>query len=431
MKKIKLGEILDVKRGTSLSGEFYAEQGERIRLTLGNFNYPAGGFKQNVSKINIYFTGEVKQEFILKKGDIITPLTEQVSGLLGETARIPEDNKYIQSGDIGLVIPYENRVDNSFVYYLISSPVVKKQLDAAAQQTKIRHTSPEKIKDCEVWLPDIKYQKSAGILLDVINKKIECNNKIIAELESMAKTIYDYWFLQFEFPNEEGKPYKSSGGKMVWNEELKREIPEEWANGTLEDLGEIVAGGTPSTNHPEYYSENGIAWITPNDLSNSNDKYITHGERDISEIGMNNSSARLMPEGTVLLTSRAPIGYLGIAANEVCTNQGFKSIVPNGKFGSEFIYYTVEKMIGYLKSLGTGSTFTEISKAVVAKVKIVIPEELIVKRFEEMVLDICAKRKIIENENKELIALRDFLLPLLMNGQVSFKSSYIEKNENL
>lgn len=166
-------------------------------------------------------------------------------------------------------------------------------------------------------------------------------------------------------------------------------------------------------------------------MSNSNDKYITHGERDISEIGMNNSSARLMPEGTVLLTSRAPIGYLGIAANEVCTNQGFKSIVPNGKFGSEFIYYTVEKMIGYLKSLGTGSTFTEISKAVVAKVKIVIPEELIVKRFEEMVLDICAKRKIIENENKELIALRDFLLPLLMNGQVSFKSSYIEKNENL
>ena len=150
MRKIKLGDILDVKRGASLSGEFYAEQGEQIRLTLGNFNYPAGGFKENTSKTNIFFTGEVKQEFILKKGDIITPLTEQVSGLLGETARIPEDNKYIQSGDVGLVIPNENLVDNSFVYYLISSPVVKKQLDAAAQQTKIRHTSPEKIKDCEV-----------------------------------------------------------------------------------------------------------------------------------------------------------------------------------------------------------------------------------------------------------------------------------------
>jgi len=187
-------------------------------------------------------------------------------------------------------------------------------------------------------------------------------------------------------------------------------------------LGEIIAGGTPSTNHPEYYSENGIAWITPNDLSNSSDKYITHGERDISEIGLSNSSARLMPKGTVLLTSRAPIGYLAIAANDVCTNQGFKSIVPNGKFGSEFIYYTVENMIVYLKSLGTGSTFTEISKTVVARVKISIPEESVVKKFEDMVSGICAKRRVMEKENQELISLRDFLLPLLMSGQIGFKN---------
>ncbi len=103
--KIKLGELLEVKRGVSLAGEFYSETGEKIRLTLGNFDYPNGGFKNNISKTDIYFTGKVKPEFILKKGDIITPLTEQVSGLLGETARIPEDNLYIQSGDIGLVVP--------------------------------------------------------------------------------------------------------------------------------------------------------------------------------------------------------------------------------------------------------------------------------------------------------------------------------------
>ena len=136
MNKVKLGQILDVKRGASLSGEYYSEKGEKIRLTLGNFNYPGGGFKENTSKIDIFFNGEVKPEFILKKGDIITPLTEQVAGLLGETARIPEDDLYIQSGDIGLVIPDESKLDRSFTYYLISSPVVKKQLGAAAQQTK-------------------------------------------------------------------------------------------------------------------------------------------------------------------------------------------------------------------------------------------------------------------------------------------------------
>lgn len=158
MEKVKLGDILDVRRGTSLSGKYYAISGDKIRLTLGNFNYPNGGFKNNTSKRDIYFTGEVDPKFVLHKGDIITPLTEQVSGLLGETAIIPTDNLYIQSGDVGLVIPDESKLHRGFAYYLISSAVVKKQLSAGAQQTKIRHTTPDAIKNCSVWLPDLEQQ---------------------------------------------------------------------------------------------------------------------------------------------------------------------------------------------------------------------------------------------------------------------------------
>lgn len=178
MEKIKLGDVLDVKRGASLSGEYYSETGDKIRLTLGNFNYPSGGFKENNSKKDIFFTGPIKEEYVLKKGDIITPLTEQVSGLLGETARIPKDNTYIQSGDIALVIPKENLLNKDFAYYLISSPIVKKQLDASSQQTKIRHTSPDAIKQCIVWLPEYKQQEAIAKLLDSINSKIETNNAI-------------------------------------------------------------------------------------------------------------------------------------------------------------------------------------------------------------------------------------------------------------
>ena len=221
MQKIKLGDVLDVKRGASLSGDYYAEEGRYVRLTLGNFNYPGGGFKVNTSKNDIYFVGPIKPEFILNEGDIITPLTEQVSGLLGETATIPESQKYIQSGDVGLVIPDESKLDKRFTYYLIASPIVKKQLGAAAQQTKIRHTSPDAIKACEAWIPEeISVQASIGKLLDSMNEKIANNNLICSNLESMAKLLYDYWFVQFDFPDENGKPYKSSGGKMVWNEEL-------------------------------------------------------------------------------------------------------------------------------------------------------------------------------------------------------------------
>ena len=150
--------------------------------------------------------------------------------------RSPEDDKYIQNGDVALIIPNEEKIDKRFAYYLISSNLVKSQLSAAAQQTKIRHTSPDKIKDCKVFIPELTEQKKIAQILDSINNKIELNNRMNEKLEAMSKRLYDYWFVQFDFPNAEGKPYKSSGGKMVYNEQLKREIPEGWEVSTLGKL---------------------------------------------------------------------------------------------------------------------------------------------------------------------------------------------------
>lgn len=178
MNKMKLGDIIDVKRGTSVAGEFYASAGPLIRLTLGNFNYPNGGFKENTSKDNIYYIGKVKNEFILNENDIITPLTEQTPGLLGETARIPVSGKYIQTGDIGLVKIKSNEICDSFIYYLLSSKLVKKQIDSAAQQTKIRHTSPNKIKECTVWIPKYCEQVKIAKMIDSVNNKINNNLRI-------------------------------------------------------------------------------------------------------------------------------------------------------------------------------------------------------------------------------------------------------------
>lgn len=425
MKRIKLGEVLDVKRGASLAGEFYSERGEKIRLTLGNFKYPGGGFKQNTSKKDIYFNGPVKPEFILNKGDIITPLTEQVAGLLGETARIPEGNLYIQSGDIGLVIPDERLLDKDFAYYLVSSPLVKKQLDAAAQQTKIRHTSPDAIKDCVSYIPELMEQKKIAKLLDAINDKVTNNNAIAVELESMAKDLYDYWFVQFDFPDENGKPYKSSGGKMVWNDELKREIPEGWENGIVSDLGTVVTGGTPSTGCAEYFakSKSGHAWATPKDLSNLNGRYFYHGEADITDAGLKNSAGNIMPKGSVLFTTRAPIGYIAITANEACTNQGFKSIVPAKKFGTEFVFQTLKMLTPQMQRVGVGSTFKEVSKDVFSHQSIVIPSVNLLKKYAVLTLDIAEKIRNTQEENVELTSLRDFLLPMLMNGQVKVKGA--------
>jgi type I restriction enzyme S subunit len=187
MKKYKLGELIEVSRGASLSGDFYAASGKYIRLTCGNFNYRNNCFKENTSKDNLYYTGEFRAEFLLEKGDLITPLTEQAIGLLGSTAWIPESGKYIQSQDIAKITCNEELIDKKFAYYLISSNMVKQQLSAAAQQTKIRHTSPDKIKDCTVWLPSLAEQKQIGQLLFDIDHKIEINRAINHNLVENAR----------------------------------------------------------------------------------------------------------------------------------------------------------------------------------------------------------------------------------------------------
>lgn len=188
LKKYKLGEILDVTRGASLSGEFYATEGEYIRLTCGNFDYQNNCFKENKSKDNLYYTGDFRSEFLMGKGDIITPLTEQAIGLLGSTAIIPESGKYIQSQDVAKIICKEDLLDKDFAFYLISSTLVKQQLSAAAQQTKIRHTSPDKIKDCTVWIPELAEQKRISKLLRSLDYKIELNRAINQNLPILARS---------------------------------------------------------------------------------------------------------------------------------------------------------------------------------------------------------------------------------------------------
>jgi type I restriction enzyme S subunit len=274
-----------------------------------------------------------------------------------------------------------------------------------------------------VRLPKIDTQKNIAAVLSAIDAKIDCNNRINAELEAMAKTLYDYWFVQFDFPDANGKPYKSSGGKMVYNSTLKQEIPAGWRDGILDDLGQIVGGSTPSTKNPDNFTANGTPWITPNDLSdNQGNKFITRGAQDVSDDGIKDASLKKYPVGTVLLSSRAPIGYMAIARTELTTNQGFKSFIPTNSYSSAFIYYTVKTSLKAITQHASGSTFKEVSAMVLKTVKISLPESNVVDQFTKSVEPIFKRQDLLEQENKHLIKLRDWLLPMLMNGQVTVDS---------
>ncbi len=423
MNKIKLGDVMDVKRGTSLSGDYYSTSGDLVRLTLGNFRYPDCGFKLNTAKDDIYFVGEVKPEYIMKKGDIITPLTEQVKGLLGNTATIPESDKYIQSGDIGKIIPDESLIDKRFSYYLVSSPTVKKQLSAASQQTKIRHTSPDKIKDCIAFIPDLYQQKKIAHLLDTINLLIQTNDSAIKQLESLAKTIYDYWFLQFEFPNEDGKPYKSSGGKMVWNEELKREIPEGWSIKKLSDVVEVIDNrgkNPPTASSNTRFPIIDVATLRKRgrcisyiDIKNyvTEDVYKTWFRAGHPQKGdILFSTVGSLAETKLFYPNRC---YDGVIAQNIV---GFRN-----KEIYSYLYQMInsekKQIIGYK----IGSVQPSLKVGHVLEHKFLYPNNNILNKYCDMLEPINGYVNKLNQENHELETLRDFLLPMLMNGQVTFK----------
>lgn len=196
------------------------------------------------------------------------------------------------------------------------------------------------------------------------------------------------------------------------------EVSPEWHDGYLSDLGRIVAGGTPSKDKPEYYCDNGIAWITPKDLSVDRSVFVSHGENDITDLGYAKSSATKMPKGTVLFSSRAPIGYIAIASNEVTTNQGFKSVIPNENVGTGFMYFLLEHLLPTIENMASGSTFKEISGSAMKVVPTIIPDDSTLKEFNDFCTPILAEVEILEQQSKRLAEQRDILLPKLMCGEL-------------
>ena len=425
LQKYKLGELLDVKRGASLTGEYYATSGNYIRLTCGNFDYKNNSFKINTSKDDLYYTGPVRDEFIMKRGDIITPLTEQAIGLLGSTAIIPEDNKYIQSQDVAKIICKESVLHPMYAFYLISSETVKRQLSVAAQQTKIRHTSPDKIKDCVVWIPDLEEQKRIASILSALDNKIALNREINQNLEAMAKQLYDYWFVQFDFPNEDGKPYKSSGGEMVWNEKLKREIPKGW---NVLKLGEHCSFNKRTSNG---YFNHPILYLDTSNITNNtiDELQFLNPSSDI----IPSRARRLVQEGDIVYSTVRPnLKHFGIIMNpdyNMVVSTGFAVITANWSAYRYFIYQfltqaaTVENLSTIAQS--AVSAYPSINTSDIENLDLVVPPDSMIEKYAKTACRLYLQIDTNYKEIKSLTKQRDELLPLLMNGQVSVNSDLL------
>ena len=298
--------------------------------------------------------------------------------------------------------------NKKYIYYLLKNLQLSKKKSGSGVPTMNRnHLHPLIVK---AVISGVDQEKIANIL-SALDQKIELNNRINAELEAMAKTLYDYWFVQFDFPNEDGKPYKSSGGKMVYNSILKREIPLGWNGVKLSDIASITMGQSPDGTS---YNESGDGVIFFQGATDFNWRFPSIRQ-------YTTKPNRIAKKGDILLSVRAPVGDINIADNECCIGRGLAALNSKDKFDS-FLFYVMK----YFKTVfdrrnSEGTTFGSITKDDLYSLLLAYPPKSFLTKYENIVSHynklILAKSL----ENKRLIELRDWLLPMLMNDQVTVK----------
>jgi len=303
--------------------------------------------------------------------------------------------------------------NNQFLFYCLKYNI--KNLIRQGSGTTYDSVNKDVINDFDLIMPkNLKTRQIIGKILSDLDAKIELNNKINAELEAMAKTLYDYWFVQFDFPDANGKPYKTSGGKMVWNEELKREIPEGWEVKKIKKILKTELGGTPSTANEEYWYGN-IPWLNSGEITNFP---IINAEASISKKAIESSATSLMPKGTIVLSITRHIRP-SILAIDACANQSVVGIYQSDKIKSSFLYPFIQNEVPRYMTLRTGAQQPHINKQTIDSTLIVIPNEKVLNEYYKKADVVYDKIIINAFQNQELASLRDWLLPMLMNGQVS------------
>lgn len=389
-----LKDLADIQTGpfgSQLHKEDYVEVGTPIVTVehLGNRIFT----EQNLPKVS---DGDRKrlEKYLLSTGDIVFSRV----GSVDRCSYVDEwHSGWMFSGRCLRIRPSEC-INPLYLYYYFCLKEVRQFVRNIAVGATMPSINTKLLGEVPVSVPSIQTQRRIAAILSALDDKIELNNKINANLEQQAQALFKAWFVDFE-------PF---GGKM----------PEDWRRGTIADLGMVVGGSTPSKSKAEYYTENGIAWITPKDLSVNKEKFIFRGENDITELGLKNCSVSIMPEGTVLFSSRAPIGYIAIAAGEVTTNQGFKSVVPNRPIGAAYVYYFLKSSLSIIEGMVSGSTFKEISGSTMKQVPALIPDPKILSKFNRYCEALFAQQRIVESQNRLRSSLRDCLLPKLMLGDL-------------
>ncbi|HEM5984314.1 TPA: restriction endonuclease subunit S [Streptococcus suis] len=407
MSEWKLSDVIEIISGgtPNTSVEEYWN-GNIEWLSVADFNNDERYVYSAEKKITDKGLAESNTK-LLQKGDLII----SARGTVGALAQLVKPMAFNQScfglrGKEGVVF-------TDFLYYWLKNYV--KIFLNKSQGSVFNTINLATFDDIKINLTAYNIQVEIVKLLTKIDQKIALNNQINEELEAMAKTLYDYWFVQFDFPDENGKPYKSSGGKMVYNDQLKREIPEGWGVKQLGDIEtNIVTGKTPSRSIPENFGGD-IPFITIGDIRGNT--FIYSSAETLSDLGAEEQNKKYLPPNSLCVSCIATVGEIGFTTQLSQTNQQINSIIFNDVNHMYFLYFALKLFFESSKTK-TGNTFANMSKDDFSKILIIYPDSSVIKKYYEKVKSMFDKIKCLQLQNQELTQLRDWLLPMLMNGQV-------------
>lgn len=295
-------------------------------------------------------------------------------------------------------------LDSTFLYYALRNIGRLNGFARFFTGAAIKHLPREQLAKVPISFPDLPRQRAIANVLATYDDLIATNQRRIVLLEDAAHRVYREWFVHLRFPGHESVPVK--GG-----------VPDGWQLLTLDDVCKAVGGGTPSTKRPAYW-DGDVPWITPTDVTRNDCLVLLDTEKKITEAGLANSSAKLVPANTILMTSRASIGFFALMEQPVCTNQGFISVLPKQPNARMFLLFNllgrVEEMVG----LATGATFKELTKRTFRALPILYPIDGLLTAFEEKTYPLIQQVRWIKKQNQQLVHARDLLLPRLMSGQL-------------
>ena len=408
LKNLSL-HITDGEHGSVIddpNGEYYL---------LSNKNIVSGNIKiDNKDRIISKESFEkINKRTKLSKGDIVISTV----GILGKSAIIKDFVNYDFQRSVGIIKPNLKLLNNEYLYYYLNTKFVRKRINDLSKGAVQKCFFISDLNNLDIHLPEsLNVQQEIAKVLSILDEKIELNNKLNDNLEQMAKTLYDYWFVQFDFPNANGKPYKSNGGKMVWNEVVKREIPISWEVRKISQIAKTGSGGTPKSTEKDYYENGDIPWVNSGELNNS---FIISTNNFITEVGMKNSSAKLFPRNTILMAMYgATAGKTSIISFEATTNQAICAVMPLEKEMFHYTKFVLDDMYRYLINLSTGSARDNLSQDKIRELNIIVPNNFVLNQHSKMTFKYFEKIRNNLQQNQQLNSLRDWLLPMLMNGQV-------------